>query len=158
MNREIKFRAWDKRTGRWIDNFRMFMHGNIEVFTSYANPQWQPYSKKHYELMQYTGLKDKNGKEIFEGDILEVVIDNDNDETCGHGFDIDVGKKVAVRWMDGGFRLIEPQYYNNEDKGYCEVCAAVNSGGYLYSENHEMDIGFFVKVVGNIYESPELLK
>jgi hypothetical protein len=54
--REMKFRAWDKDTCKMVDKFL---------------PDWSSISQKRYLLMQYTGLKDKNGKEIYEGDILK---------------------------------------------------------------------------------------
>ena len=67
MNREIKFRAWDK-------TFKKMISWNEFLQTNMANTFISPKSTG-LTLMQYTGLKDKNGVEIYEGDIVAIQFD-----------------------------------------------------------------------------------
>ena len=63
--REIKFRAWDTNSGKMAD---IDMQAYLEPHG--LNETIEQHTKDGLVLMQYTGLKDKNGKEIYEGDIL----------------------------------------------------------------------------------------
>ena len=94
-------------------------------YVSFDDPQDQ--------LMQYTGLKDKNGKEIYEGDILKVPDDYDI-----YGFM--AGEIRQIYFKDGCFRF-KPK----------------NEGDCTERGHHLEDDGDF-EVIGNIYESPELLE
>jgi len=123
MSREIKFRAWDnhhkimicqRETDR-VDKCLTYFETNIKV-----------------NLMQYTGLKDKNGVEIYEGDVLGGV----NGSINGTAWKIDL---FAVE-------------YN--------ICKGFNLHMFMWDDegNLKMDSTHYCEVIGNIHENPELLE
>ena len=72
MKREIKFRAWQKsHKTMWYDGGHMNLSLRIEGGLYTPDPYYGNGHDKDFILMQYTGLKDKNGNEIYEGDIVK---------------------------------------------------------------------------------------
>ena len=147
--RDIKFRAWvtdyKGKNGKMYysgdDNWKWNFHGRKSTLCItldgrlFATETHNAYktdivfiSGKVVELMQYTGLKDKNGKEIYEGDII---------------FDCDV-----IKWCD---KCIGEQVFWGD---VCHNCDGDYSLGEIVSE---IDLTKITEeVIGNIYENPEL--
>ena len=125
--REIKFRAWD---GAW-DEMQY-----LELTDEKISYPWDI-------LMQYTGLKDKNDKGIYEGDIVEIEI-RDEDSCMGSTFI----EKYVVEWDNQKHRFC---YSDNK---YHVMGSFSGKWGLDYPNELTEEIN----IIGNIYENPELLE
>lgn len=138
MTREIKFRAWSPKTKRMYsaeemakDQMTLLPTGRFINVHSISTELSEIYSWDEMLPLQYTGLKDKNGKEIYEGDIIESL-----EKMFGGN-----GEKQnrEVRFEGGAFMI-----------GSVDLS--------IVTEDMPNGLSFEPVVVGNIYENPKLLK
>lgn len=153
MNDRFKFRAWDECNNKMHYDFQFIKSGDSEndwiIFQSdkqelsfdkeknfCINIYPNPYFAQQLKIMQCTGLKDKNGKLIYEADIV------DKRTRC----------KWIITWFKNRFILVPDFEYENKDK-----CANDRECGYKYFENNHSYADKDIEVIGNIYENKELL-
>lgn len=152
--REIKFRAWDKKQKKM---FKVVSFGNIEykdypeggfydtsdIFETgiWVNDGCFPERQdlKDFELMQYTGLKDKHEKKIYEGDILRSF------HFQGKGC-IKYYLYHIVEWSDKYSAWFMKSRGAKDEHDGCLMA-------FVYFRNSKK-----AEVIGNIHDNPELLK
>jgi uncharacterized phage protein (TIGR01671 family) len=125
--REINFRAWDKKEKEMIDINSLEIYDELDKQGFYS--VGEVLNNEDWEIMQYTGLKDKNSKGIYEGDIVANNVCN---------------AKVVVEWEDE----IRESDGTKVTTGWIPFCTGW--ANYIGGSHFE--------VIGNIYENPELLK
>lgn len=140
--REIKYKAWDKKDKVVRDVVGMsFYHESVSVDIEYG--KYLQDDIKRFELMQYTGLKDKNDVEIYEGDVIKTRLNR-------------IYRIVHTDGVDIGCNAGEYEYWVS---GF--VPAAIDG---VIDNSGESEFGYdqFVtgecEVIGNIYEHPHLLE
>jgi len=122
MNREIKFRAYQPEAKGDLKWWSWQELRECDLNTIFRHPE-------RYHLMQYTGLKDKNGVEIYEGDIVVAFRGEDCEEVNAVYYNAN-----HCKWFLGS------PYNNKLPMGLGEFCW--------------LDL----EVIGNIYDNPELLE
>lgn len=159
MEREIKLRGKRISNGKWL--YGDLTHDNVGgcyVFPIDCAALYKENAILPETIGQYTGLKDKNGKEIYEGDILRVEeFKNESDsieksEEFYEVFDLEDMKGEKIReyitpvcWEYGTFAISVSQ----ENDTYLDV---------LFGDMRRSFPIFIFEIIGNIHDNPELLK
>ena len=135
--RELKFRAWDKEELEMISPDKLLTLYNNRFLNEIL------VSDKKVTLMQYTGLKDRNGVEIYEGDIVQVS------GSDGYYVTAKVVYECGAFWF----------YAKNISLVFEEDCDNMVMLGSMYIEHGDGgDALDMVGVVGNVHQNPDLLR
>ena len=140
--REIKFRAWDKKKKKWLHGYKELGGCHILGETILLG-EWcsvEMARLNDIEVMQYTGLKDKNGKEIYERDVVRYLGDIEKLDDPYHEREV-LWRKETCSFM---LRKIKKASW---DKAITNKWTKLHKAG---SDNK-------LEVIDNIHQNPELL-
>ncbi|MDY2597036.1 MAG: YopX family protein [Eubacteriales bacterium] len=165
--REILFRGKDHETGTWYEGF--YLELSETTYCSKGDYDRHPDNTKHYIVFdrmtdwglpnqhlradvdpstvgQYTGLKDKNGKKIFEGDIVDILTENE-----------EIG---VIEYDDGGFQVEADgfivDFHANINGTDLEVIGNIHDNKSLLNNQEAGEWSSWCKF--NIHDNPELQK
>lgn len=123
-----RYRAWDKEFKEMVQVDALVFDEQI-IKATYKNGNVVKEDLKNYVLMQSTGVLDKNWREVFEGDIIDIETDEEN-------------VKVEVSWdSKHALFVFESKKYNEKE-----------ALGELFEDN-----SYPFKIIGNVWEDGELL-
>lgn len=153
--REIRYRAWDKTSNLMrtdITSIEFKSDGSLAQINVTSGADIL-YPEEEAVLMQYTGLKDKNGVEIYEGDIVASWYYG--------GHPTEESAVYEVKWLDKN----EAEFLEfGASSNYPNLAPAVGLGFVLLRgklDHKDLKLCYFserFEVIGNIYENPELLE
>jgi uncharacterized phage protein (TIGR01671 family) len=140
MNRELKFRIWDKKNNMFIyvwdaSHKRLAISLNGLVYSGMYD---DVLPENDYTIQQYTGLKDRNGKEIYEGDIV----------TYQQPYR---ASRLTHPATTDSYRTIKAPVIYNQDNFTYEIDRYALGTPMIKTRKD-------IEVVGNIFENPELIK
>lgn len=150
MKRETKFRGRRTDTGEWV--YGLFTNkkiGNLIVPVIDVYHEWDSgdYMESHEvdgdTVGEYIGLRDKNGKEIYEGDV--VKLDNTKSKHDGTLFRVDFRMGSFEMQNDDGMPPLSFIY----------LAVQLRAHDAIKKDSEAMN---YIEVIGNIYENPEMIK
>lgn len=149
--RRFKFKAWDSKNKKFaFEEFNII--GECTAFNLLQQYRVEEFNDLF--IVQFTGLKDKNGKEIYEGDILECPMPDFNDPLCA----MDKDEKYEHDWWERGI----VKYYDEYARFGLEFHSPYGGEGYTGLEQHisqyvsnRLDDGWWV--IGNVFENSDLI-
>lgn len=143
--REHLFKAKRKDNGEWVKGSLItYKDGDCFICVEELTDVLNKYEVDPETVCEYTGLTDKNGDEIFEGDILKGFKYPFLDDEGNHNY------YAKICWFDNSpaFGIVTVKNPKSEVRG-------ISEGNLHYLENFESEMW---EVIGNIYDNPELLE
>ena len=146
--RELKFRAWDRINKNMCEVTSLNFYDECVYLNEHADGSGTRNRLGEVELMQYTGLKDKNGVEIYEGDMLLYP------DTYTEEVDVGVGSVPVAQMEENSFY---PVVFFEGAFGLNVLDSELLYNGFQ-SLREVLSCVEYVEVIGNIYQNKELLK